>query len=180
MNAKHISPASNVNSTAPTAGAVRVRRISQALKAMVLIYLVVLPLYFIADSLVFSGVGQTTGHSVSKFPALSVGEKLAAAVSTAIYLLIAVTFYRLLNLYEKGTFFSLANVRLFRLLGYLAFSNGLLGVVAPVVSTGQLVFPILLLNILGSPWAIGGLFGIMISLIMDEGCRMREEQELTV
>jgi hypothetical protein len=53
-------------------------------------------------------------------------------------------------------------------------------VVSPVVSSGLLSFPGLLFAILGSPWIVGGLFGIMISFIMGEGCKMREEQELTV
>jgi len=46
--------------------------------------------------------------------------------------------------------------------------------------TGRLVFPMILFEAFGSPWVMGGLFGIMVSYIMEEGCKLREEQELTV
>jgi len=155
----------------------RVRTISGLLKAMLLIYLFVLPLYLIAASV---GFFPAPGNSHITFPQMSVGQKLMESFSVSVHLLIAVTFYRLLNLYEQGIFFSRANVRLFRLLSYLAFSNGLIDVVWTIVTLGKLGLPFILFSMLGSPWVVGGLFGILVSHIMDEGCKIQEEQELTV
>ena len=158
----------------------RVQTLSQILKVLLITYLVVLPLAVLAVSAVVAGPGLTAKDMAITFTPLSPAGKVVAAVSTGIYLLGAVVFYRLLNLYEAGIFFSHANVRLFRWLAYLAFSKGLLGVVAATVAAGGLVFPLMLLNLLGSPWVVGGLFGILISHIMDEGCKLQAEQELTV
>ena len=183
MNATE-APAKNNSSTR------RIRIFSQILKALVLIYMVVIPLVCIAapsivDFAVVNYVlvpGQSIGTTLSSAnpPVRSAGVKLVAAVSAAIYLLGAVVFYRLLNLYEKGVVFSSANVRLFRLLGCLAFCKGLLAVAASVDSFGGFVFGMVLFAALHSPWVVGGFFGVMLSYIMDEGCKMREEQELIV
>ena len=97
-----------------------------------------------------------------------------------IYLGMAVIFYRLLNLVERGTYFAVANVRLLRWLGNLAFANGLLGAMAPVVVSGVFTFPAILLAPFFSPMVIGGLVIIMFSHIMEEACKLREEQALTV
>jgi glucan phosphoethanolaminetransferase (alkaline phosphatase superfamily) len=171
----------NPNEKTPNtgSGSLRIQKISKILKAMILIYMVVLPLCVAISAIIAFSTGQTRSFFYVN-PPVSSADKVMAAFSAAIYLLWAVTFYRLLNLYEKGIVFSSANVRLFRLMGYLAFSRGLLAVVASVVSTGQLVFPTVLFVALGSPWLVGGLFGIMVSYIMEEGCKLREEQELTV
>ena len=113
-------------------------------------------------------------------PMIAASTKMVTALTVAIYLLGAVVFYRLLNLYEKGIVFSPANVRLFRWLGFLAFCKGLLAVAASAVSHGEFVFPMVLFETLRSSWVIGGFFAIMLSYIMDEGCKLKEEQELTV
>ncbi len=39
---------------------------------------------------------------------------------------------------------------------------------------------ILVMEAASSNWIIGGVFLVMISLIMDEACKAHEEQELTV
>jgi hypothetical protein len=169
----------------------RIRIFSQILKALVLIYMVVIPLISIASPAIvhFAVVkfvllpGQTIGsaHSTTDYPSPSAGMKLVTALTATIYLLGAVVFYRLLNLYEKGIVFSSANVRLFRLLGCLAFFKGLLAAAALAASFGDdRVFTMFLFAALRSPWVIGGLFGILLSYIMDEGCKLQEEQELTV
>ena len=181
MNAKTSSSEDQVNQKAPSAGIRRIRRISRYLKAMVLLYFVAAPLYCIASYFFYPGSKLEIHHFAGgSSSSLSVGEILLMVLEIALYFAIAVTFYRLLNLFEKGTFFSSANVRLLRWLGYLAFSIGLLGVLSPVLLTGLLTFPIILLAAVGSPWVAGGLFVIMLSHIMDEGCKMREEQDLTV
>jgi hypothetical protein len=174
MNANEIAPKAK-----PTTASLRVVKISRTLKAMLLIYFFVLPLFVVAMSGKTLTWG-TGGQIYSSFSAVPTGGKIICVLSASIDLLAMVVFYRLLNLYEKGIFFSSQNVRLFRALGYLAFSEGLIGLVSPVVSSGLLNFSSLLFTALGSPWIVGGLFGIMISFIMDEGCKMREEQELIV
>jgi len=143
----------------------RIRRLSRNLKAMMLLYFVAAPLYFTRPG----------WH----WELVSMSDKLMAIISAVIFLAMAVTFYRLLNLFEKGVFFSTKSVRCLMLLGYLAFSEGLLGVIAPVIASGVVTLGLLLAAI-GSPWVVGGLFVIMLSHIMDEGCKMQEEQDLTV
>ena len=54
-----------------------------------------------------------------------------------IYFVMAAMFYRLLNLLGRGIFFATDNVRLLRWLGNLTFANGLLSLVAQVVTSGQ-------------------------------------------
>ena len=175
MNANEISSSEKpINSSLP-----RVVKISRVLKAMLLIYLFVMPLLVIATSQKGISWGFN-GQIYSSFSAVPTGGKIICVLSTGIDLLAVIAFYRLLNLYEKGIFFSFQNVRLFRALGYLAFGEGLIRVVEPVVSSGLLNFMNLLFVAIGSPWIVGGLFGIMISFIMEEGCKIREEQELTV
>ena len=119
----------------------------------------------------------------SKFSDIPAGLKLLYALAEGIFLLAVVSFYRLLNLYEQGTVFSLANVRLYKWLGCLAVGYGLLEACAPMIRSDVDIFrhlEIFLFEVAGSPWIIGGLFVVMISLIMKEACKLREEQELTV
>ncbi len=162
----------------PSEGTLRIRRISRFLKAMVLLYFVAMPLFGTGWSLFRSHGGSTGWHWAAGN--LSVADQLVAAFTVVICLGIAVTFYRLLNLWETGVFFSKTNVRLLRWLGHLAFGNGLLGVVAPVVSSGLVTFPSIIISPFNSPWVVGGLFVIMLSYIMEEACKLREDQDLTV
>jgi hypothetical protein len=129
----------------------RIRTFSRILKVMLLAYLVVLPLSLIAIGAAVAGLGLTFHNWNSGFATLPMEAKVLFALSNGIYWLIGVTFYRLLNLYEAGVFFSPANVRLFRKLGYLAFTKGLLGVVTPMALIGKLAFPSLIFGVFGSP-----------------------------
>jgi Protein of unknown function (DUF2975) len=176
MNANEIS--SEAKSTTNSKSS-RVVKISRTLKAMLLVYFFILPLFVIVTSRK-GMIWNFSGQVYSNFSGIPVSGKVICVLSVSIDLMALIVFYRLLNLYEKGIFFSSQNVRLFRALGYLAFSEGLIDVISPVVSSGLINFPSFLFSVLGSPWIVGGLFGIMISFIMDEGCKMREEQELTV
>ncbi len=109
--------------------------------------------------------------------------KIMSAITVGIYLLAVVFFYRLLSLYERGTVFSLANVRIYKSLGFLAVGYGLLAAYAPAVRPELPILRrlvILFFEATSSNWIIGGLFVVMISLIMKEACKLREEQELTV
>ena len=119
----------------------------------------------------------------SKFADIPAGLKLLSALAVGVFLLAVVTIYRLVNLYERGTVFSLTNVQLYKRLGYLAAGYGLLGACAPMIGRNPDIFALLeifLFEVTSSPWIIGGLFVVMISLIMKEACKLREEQELTV
>ena len=176
MKAKLNSPEQNHASD----GARRIRRISQYLRAIVLIYLVVLPGYAMICILASHRGGSTNWYWGPSGAAVSLAERWMAGTSGMIYLGMAVIFYRLLNLVEQGTYFAIANVRLLRWLGNLAFANGLLGAVAPVVVSGMVTFPTILLAPFFSPMVIGGLVIIMFSHIMEEACKLREEQALTV
>jgi hypothetical protein len=169
---------SGPNPTKTNPSAMRIRKISRILKAMFLVYLFVLPLFVIVHS--GTAAWNVSGQTYAKLSDMPATGKWIAAFAAVIFLSFAIVFYRLLNLYERGVIFTAQNVRLIRILGYLAFSNGLFGVIAPVLSAGVLSLTGLLFGIIASPWVIGGLFGIMISHIMDEGCKMQEEQELTV
>jgi len=150
------------------------------LRAIVLIYLVVLPGYAMICILAAHRGGSTGWYWGPYGAGVSLAERWMAGISGMIYLGMAVIFYRLLNLVERGTYFAVANVRLLRWLGNLAFANGLLGAMAPVVVSGLFTFPAILLAPFFSPMVIGGLVIIMFSHIMEEACKLREEQALTV
>ncbi|MDR3460505.1 MAG: DUF2975 domain-containing protein [Verrucomicrobiae bacterium] len=168
----------------------RIRIFSQILKALVLIYLVGLPLVTLAvpalvDFLEVHFVllpGQTIGHinSAASQPEVAPSTKIIGALATTVYLIAAMVFYRLLNLYEKGAIFSPAHVRLFRLLGFLAIGKGVLTIAGTLLPLDRYGLGLVLFFILHSAWMVGGFFGIMLACIMDEGCKLKEEQELTV
>jgi hypothetical protein len=180
MIMKPTSPETPAAQNNPSAGVRRIRRISQYLRGIVLIYLVVLP-GWATVCILASHRGDSAGWYWGPSGAgVSLVERWLAALSGMIYLGMAVIFYRLLNLVERGTYFAVANVRLLRWLGNLAFANGLLGAVAPVVVSGMVTFPTILLAPFFSPMVIGGLVIIMFSHIMEEACKLREEQALTV
>jgi len=102
---------------------------------------------------------------------------LVVGLAIPLYLWSAVTVWQLLNLYEKGIVFSRANVRLYRWLGWQIFAVGWLQLAAYSIATGKLE---LSPNLAGLPWILGGLVGMMIAAIMEEGCKLREESDLTV
>jgi hypothetical protein len=156
----------------------RIRKISQMLKAMFLVYFFVVPLFL----LVHRGYESwnISGQSFTSLSAMPLAPKLIAALAIVMYLLEIVTIYRLLSLYEKGLIFTVQNARLLKILGNLLFADGLIQVVAPVATSGHLSVIAFLIGLVSSPWLMGGLFLIMISLIMEEGCKMRDEQALTV
>ncbi len=171
----------NANETAPQASdrLKRIKTLSQILKVLFMFYFVILGLFLILTRK-DAGSWTVCDQTYSKLSEVPSNVSLVIAIGGCLSLLMATAFYQLLNLYEKGVIFAQENVRLYKRLGYLAFSMGLLNVCAPVVATGHLgIFPTLF-GIAGSPWVVGGLFVIIISSIMDEGRKIQEEQELTV
>jgi hypothetical protein len=176
--------AMNANEISPRAGARlnRIKRISQIIKVMFLFYLVLgtLILMVFVKKAGSGGTWRVFGGSFTSLSDIPAVVTLLAGVGGGLRLLAAATFYRLLNLYEKGIIFSAANVRLLKRIGYLVFGCGLLNVCGPVIISGKLSVFQLLVAAVSSPWVIGGLFLVMIAWIMDEGRKLQEEQELTV
>lgn len=102
------------------------------------------------------------------------------AIGTGIRLLGAISFYRLLNLYEKGLIFSAANVSEMKRLGIYPAGYGILAVASTVIYYRQILLPWTLLDVVLSPWVVAGMAIYIVAWIMDEGRKIQEEQELTV
>ena len=151
-----------------------IKKMSRWLKVVFLLYFAVVGL-----ALIFGRVqtpirlGDQSYGSLAEVPAWLT---VCTALQSALFLLAAIAFYRLLGLYEKGVIFSADNVAEIRRLGKLAIFNG---VVSGLIKVG-LAFPTLPMEILFSPWFIVGCLTLIIARIMDEGRKMQEEQELTV
>jgi hypothetical protein len=175
MNANEISPKVSPHLN-------RIQKISRTLKVCVLAYFVV-PLGWVA--LNFKSVHVATGMvSLFSLPYASVSDIPAPiyvlwAIGTGIYLLGVISFYRLLNLYEKGVIFSAANVREMKRLGTYLAVYGILAVTANATYTGG-ISPFTLLDFVASPWIVGGGAINLVAGIMDEGRKIQEEQALTV
>ena len=102
------------------------------------------------------------------------------AIGGGINLLGIISFYRLLNLYEKGVIFSGANVSEMKRLGTYLAGYGILAVAASVIYAGGIALPWVLLEGIASPWIVVGGAIYIVAWIMDEGRKIQEEQELTV
>jgi len=183
--ARYIHYAMKANKISPRANARldRIKKISRILKGMFLVYFIVAGLFaviFATRPMVGPGTWTIYNRTYGNLSDVPIYMKFVSAMGMGLYLFGAIIFYRLLNLYGQGIVFSPRNVQLVRRLGYLAFANGLLGVCVSVIGIGGLVLPTLIFETPGSPWIICGLFIIMVSLMIDEGCQMRKEQELTV
>ena len=173
-----MKPNPNIESTA--APLERIRSISRGLKLLFFIFYIV-PLLLAAGMLclqkvplVFLDFDGVKYASAADVPGAM---WLVVALAIPLYLWSAVTVWQLLNLYEKGIVFSRANVRLYQRLGRMILAAGLLQLVASVIMTqGFLLGP----NLAGLPGILGGLAGMMIAAIMEEGCKLREESDLTV
>jgi hypothetical protein len=177
--------AMNANENPPKASprSIQIQKISRNLKACVRIYFVV-PLCLVTFN--FKSLHLATGMvSIFNHPYASVSDIPAPmyvlyAIGTGIYLLGAISFYRLLNLYEKGVIFSAANVLEIKRLGTYLAGFGILAVAAGVIYSGRIVFPWTLLDVVSSPWIVVGGAIYIVAWIMDEGRKIQEEQELTV
>jgi hypothetical protein len=177
MNANEISTKTNPQMK-------RIRLMSQIIKALLLVYVFASGLI----GLIIKSNGPPYKIFDNCLPFASYSEvpatlKIMSAITMVIYLLAVVLLYRLLNLYEQGTVFSLANVCIYKRLGFLAVGYGLLAAYAPAVRPELPILrqlEILLFEATSSSWIIGGFFVVMISIIMKEACKLREEQELTV
>ena len=161
----------------------RIQKISRILKVCVLFYFVV-PLCVVAFNLksihMASSMVSIFNHpyaSASDIPGPMI---VLCAIGTGVYLLGVISFYRLLCLYEKGVFFSEANVSEMKRLGSYLVGYGILAVAANVIYTGGIALPWTLLDVAASPWIVVGGAIYIVAWIMDEGRKIQEEQELTV
>ena len=110
MNTNEISPRTNPQMK-------RIRVISRIIKVLLLIYVFATGLI---EALLHtsSHLWRIFGMPFSKFADIPAGLKLLSALAVGVFLLAVVTIYRLVNLYERGTVFSLTNVQLYKRLDY--------------------------------------------------------------
>ena len=170
----------NANTASTAASLERIRGISRGLKLLFVIFYILplllaagtaclqkrLPVYYNFDGVKYASAADVPGALW-----------LVVALAIPLYLWSAVTVWQLLNLYGQGIVFSRANVRLYQRLGRMILAAGLLQLVTSLIMTqGFLLGP----NLAGLPWILGGLAGMMIAAIMEEGCKLREESDLTV
>ncbi|RDI44563.1 DUF2975 domain-containing protein [Aquicella lusitana] len=95
---------------------------------------------------------------------------------------------RLFRLYEQGEIFSLKNVRFIRNLGYALLIGqlinpvyeGLMGVILTMNNPHGHRFASITLDQTNIGIVLTALMVILVSWIMTEGCKLREEQQFTI
>jgi hypothetical protein len=161
----------------------QIQKISRLLKVCVLFYFVV-PLIMLAFNLksihLATGMVAIFNHPYASASDIPKSMYLLSMTGAGVYLLGIISFYRLLSLYEKGVIFSGANVSEMRKMGSYLVGYGILALSANIVYVGSIVFPLVLLEVVASPWIVAGGAVYIIAWIMDEGRKIQEEQELTV
>lgn len=173
----------------------RIRRISRRLRLLFQLCAWLLPLVPAACWLFYNDLPQVMhanvfpGHTVHSLPwnsrLIALGGSLPA---TGIMVLALLSLKRLFFLYEQGIFFQAENVRLFRLLGRLAFWS----VLADVFNKTVLEIARTINNppgerILAISFSsdhikllIVALIVMTIGMVIEEGRRIHEEMELTI
>lgn len=181
----------------------KIKRISLFFRVLFQFLLVALPIFLITAWVKFSGtLVMISGiinlsyipaaYSNSILHTLSGSEKLLAlclsSIPMFVQLYILFSLIRLFKLYEKGEIFSINNVRYIRNIGYALLVTQ---IIDPVYQ-GAMGFVLTRYNPPGHRFAsitldqanIGviliAFIVILISWIMAEGCRLREEQQLTI
>ena len=183
----------------------RIRKISRVLRWVLLLYLLNIGVSLVLGHYppvlrrtnpdhYWNVSGFGTYATFAKIPVLA---KLYLGVVVALFFAAARACYQLLIPYEKGVIFSPRNTRLLVRIGALALAYGLACIWFPVLDIYWRDYlgihfgppphsswwtPTLfsLQDTLLSSWVIGGLFVLMLAWIMDEGRKLREEQDLTV
>jgi len=177
MNANENSPKASVRLN-------RIKKISRILKVCVLLYFVkplcVVLAFKLKNIHVAPSMVSIFNHPYANASDIPTPMIVLFAIGTGICLLGAISFYRLLNLYEKGVIFSGANVSEMKRLGTYLAGYGILTVAANVIYHRQILLPWTLLDVVLSPWILAGVATYIIAWIMDEGRKIQEEQELTV
>jgi hypothetical protein len=186
----------NTNENNARMGLTRVRKISRILKVMLLIYLaglvILMPACFQLLHKTAEGYWTVLNVTYATLAEIPWMIKMFAMLCVGLLAAAYVTSFQLLSLYERGIIFSSRNVRLLRRIGFLSVSYGVLPVLGRMIfmlwkqwvsGTAGGVVTMLSFDAFGlliSPWVIGGIFIVVISQIMAEGCKIQEEQELTV
>jgi hypothetical protein len=168
----------------------RIQTISRTLKVLFLFYLIGVAWFELPWEAIVNWWPQASYSRISDTPLLTLVE---LCVSAGLAVMLAITFWQLLNLYETGKVFSPRSVQLLGRFGCLAFGFGLARALVTAINWGWRewwetcsyavfwkFFLFVILELLSSPWIIAGVLVFMISRIMDEGRKIQEEQELTV
>ena len=153
-------------------------------------------IYMMNGVIHFSFVPQaymaTAEHGTHILHTLSATEKLLAgcinAVPLAVNLFIFYSLVKLFKLYEQGEIFAMANVRYIRNIGYALlvgqlidpFYQAAMGLVLTIHNPPGHGFVAVGLDQTNIETIITALMVILISWIMTEGCKLREDQQLTV
>jgi len=181
----------------------RIKSVSKFFRIFFQIVFIIMPLIFIYSWVVSAqevvlpgGVIHTSSVPAAYrnhiFHVLTASENFMAALVSAVplcvVLFIIYSLIKLFKLYEQGEIFSLANVRYFRNIGYAMlalqvvdpFYQLAMGYVLTVNNPpgkGYMAITFDQNNIEG---VLCALVIILISWIMAEGCKLREEQQLTI
>lgn len=187
----------------------RIQRVSWFFRVLFQVVLVALPILFIfswatsPESVVMMGgvinmsfvprsYIATADHGTNILHTLSVTEKLmgglVGAIPLVITLYIIYSLIKLFKLYEQGEIFATDNVRYIRNIGYAMLMTqvvnpiyeGLMGIVLTMGNPPGHRFASVTLDQTNFEIILTALMVILISWIMAEGCKLREEHQLTV
>jgi hypothetical protein len=179
----------------------KIRRVSLFFRVLFQILFVVLPVlviiaWIIAPSPILSTQSLVLIDMIPReYPImhpLSITTKilgcLMSMIPTAVELFILYCLIQLFFLYEKGEIFSLQNVRYIRNVAYALlvgqlispFYEAIMGVILTWNNPHGHRFASITFNGTNVGILLTALFVILISWIMAEGCKLREEQQLTI
>lgn len=113
---------------------------------------------------------------------------LVSAIPTMIEMFIVYSLIKLFKLYEKGEIFSINHVRYIRNIGYALlagqiiepFYQFVMGLVLTLNNPPHHRYAAITLDQTNIGILLTALLAILISWIMAEGCKLREEQQLTI
>lgn len=182
----------------------KIKQVSRFFRVLFQIYLIAAPL-FLAYGWIhaphgfntpfgpmdFSNIPQSYAHNI--FHKLTSTEKflgfIISLVPMGISLFVTYTLIKLFKLYEKGEIFSLTNVNYIRHVGYGLLASQLinpiyeplLGLILTYKNRPEhSAFMQITLSQTSCIIMLMAFLVILISWIMIEGCRLREEQQLTI
>lgn len=181
----------------------KIKRTSLLFRVLFQILFVALPLFLIMAWVMSAGTFKLnsgliilnyvpTAYSSSILHPLNMLEKClalgASFVPMVVQLLILFSLIRLFKLYEQGVFFSMNNVRYFRNIGYALIATqivdplyqGLMGLILTWRNPPGHRFFSISLDQANIGVLLVALMVILISWIMLEGCKINEEQQLTI
>jgi hypothetical protein len=131
-------------------------------------------------------------HGKAILHTLTIGEKiigcLVSVIPLAVHMLIVYSLIQLFNLYEKGEIFTMHHVKYIRHIGYALLAGQLIqpfyqfamGLVLTLNNPPHYRFASITLDQTNMGILLTALLVILISWIMTEGCKLREEQQLTI